>query len=506
MHAAYGNRVINVKDGGMANEESQCCAFTVRSNYILEDSTMAVRLTKDNPLCFVLMPFGRKKDPNGGPDIDFDPIYEQAIKPAIEAAGMEPVRADEERTGGIIHKPMFERLLLCDFAVADLTTGNPNVFYELGVRHAARPATTLAIFAKNQNLPFDIGFLRALPYDLAESNAFTSREAGLLQNALTKRLMTLRTIAREDAAPDSPLFQLLTDYGAPDIARLKTDVFRDRVRYSNERKRALANARMRGDVEEMVEIESRLGDLDGIEIGVIVDLFLSYRAVQAWDRMIALYDHIPVSLQHTTMMREQYGLALNRAGRWQEAVAVLERVVDEKGPSSETLGILGRVYKGMWVQAEQADNTSLARGYLQRAIDSYVRGFEADWRDTYPGINAVTLLDIDGSATSLQKKDELLPVVQFAVKQRLKASKPDYWDYATLLELAVLATDEAVAQDWLSQALANVREVWEPETTANNLKLIQTARQKRGLKEPWLDEIIAMLESPDRLRENWRSV
>ena len=87
-------------------------------------------MSSDSPLCFVLMPFGPKADPSGGPRINFDPIYQQAIKPAIESAGMEPLRADEERTGGIIHKPMFERLLLCDFAVADLTTGNPNVFYE----------------------------------------------------------------------------------------------------------------------------------------------------------------------------------------------------------------------------------------------------------------------------------------------------------------------------------------------------------------------------------------
>ena len=97
----------------------------------------------EEPLCFVLMPFGSKKDPGGGPDINFDRIYEDAIRPAVDAAGMEAIRADEERTDGIIHRAMFERLLLCDFAVADLTTANANVFYELGVRHAARPATTL---------------------------------------------------------------------------------------------------------------------------------------------------------------------------------------------------------------------------------------------------------------------------------------------------------------------------------------------------------------------------
>lgn len=49
------------------------------------------------------------------------------------------VRADEEKLGGIIHKAMFERLLLCAFAVADLTTSNPNVMYELEIRHAALP-------------------------------------------------------------------------------------------------------------------------------------------------------------------------------------------------------------------------------------------------------------------------------------------------------------------------------------------------------------------------------
>ena len=78
------------------------------------------------PLCFILMPFGRK--PVGdGRQADFDAIYERLIKPAVLAAGLEPLRADEEMAGGIIHKPMFERLILCEYAVADLTTANANV-------------------------------------------------------------------------------------------------------------------------------------------------------------------------------------------------------------------------------------------------------------------------------------------------------------------------------------------------------------------------------------------
>jgi tetratricopeptide (TPR) repeat protein len=204
---------------------------------------------------------------------------------------------------------------------------------------------------------------------------------------------------------------------------------------------------------------------------------------------------MPVSLKRSVMVREQYGLALNRLRRWPEAIDVLEQVIADQGPSSETLGILGRVYKDLWANAEKSGNDSLAQGYLRKAIDAYVRGFEADWRDAYPGINAVTLLDIQGGLDAERKKAELLPVVTFAVGQRLKFAKPDYWDYATRLELAVLRSDEEEARRALSDALSNVREQWEPKTTVNNLALIQAARKKRGVSQPWLDDVISSLTS-----------
>ena len=87
------------------------------------------------------MPFG-KKTSGAGSSIDFDAVYQELVGPAINESGLESLRADEEMTGGIIHKPMFERLILCEYAVADLTTANANVFYELGLRHAARPWST----------------------------------------------------------------------------------------------------------------------------------------------------------------------------------------------------------------------------------------------------------------------------------------------------------------------------------------------------------------------------
>ncbi len=62
------------------------------------------------PLCFVLMPFGKKAVPSGL-TVDFDAVYASVIQPGVEAAGMEPLRADEELTGGVIWLPMYERLI-----------------------------------------------------------------------------------------------------------------------------------------------------------------------------------------------------------------------------------------------------------------------------------------------------------------------------------------------------------------------------------------------------------
>jgi len=128
---------------------------------------------------------------------------------------------------------------------------------------------------------------------------------------------------------------------------------------------------------------------------------------------------------------------------------------------------------------------------LRKAIEAYVHGFEADLRDAYPGINAVTLLEIAGDRA---RQRELLPVVEFAVKRRLAGNEPDYWDRATLLELAVLGNAEAVIDERLGDALAARAEGWQRETTARNLTLIRNARVARGEHQPWLDRAILALD------------
>jgi hypothetical protein len=280
------------------------------------------------------------------------------------------------------------------------------------------------------------------------------------------------------------VFQLVE--GFPDIQRLKTDVFRDRVRYSQEIKDALAAARKTG-VDAVRQVEAKLGSLADEESGVVIDLFLSYRAVKAWDEMIGVAGRMASPLAATVMVREQLGLALNRAGRGDEAERVLTAVVEERGPSSETYGILGRVYKDRWEAAVKGGEALFARGLLDKAIAAYVKGFETDWRDAYPGVNAATLMELKDPPDP--RRTTLIPVVRYAVERRVAAGKPDYWDHATLLELAVIAKDQDRATVAIGDALASVQERWQPETTARNLRLIREARERRNDPVAWAIEI-----------------
>ena len=118
---------------------------------------MARETLAHQPLCFVLMPFGDK--PSSGGTIAFDAVYEQVIVPAIEAAAMQPIRADEEQVGGVIHKPMFERLLLVRRPL-------------LPTSRRRTPTCSVLLFAEGRGqLTFDVGLLRALPYQAGQRGA-----------------------------------------------------------------------------------------------------------------------------------------------------------------------------------------------------------------------------------------------------------------------------------------------------------------------------------------------
>jgi len=467
----------------------------------------------DQPLCFVLMPFGKKPDPAGGPLIDFDRIYSAGLLPGITDAGMIPIRADEEKLGGIIHKTMYERLLVCNYAVADLTTGNANVLYELGIRHAARPHTTLTVYAAKKPLPFDVALLRTQEYKLGRRNSFPDTNAKLLRQQVRTRLRELSQLPQDETAADSPLFQLVSGWNPERLTQ--ADSFQEQLKANEGVKQRLSDIRaMSGDEElrpraaaALDQIRQEVFGSRTTDVGVLTSLMLGYRALSDWTGMIDVHGQLPQSLQDQVTVRQQLAFAYNRRAEdgknpadRERALRILQQLKQQQGPTSETSGLIGRIYKSQWAEALDRDEALEASGYLKKAIAAYVEGFEADWRDIYPGINAITLLDVQSDKAGLKQKNQLLPVVRFAVQQRLRTPLPDYWDYATLLEIAVLENNAARAADALGDVLTASTEAWQQETTAGNLRMIERARRERGADTGWLGQIIGKLDPPAKKR------
>jgi len=109
----------------------------------------------DQKTCFVIQGFGEKTDYRTGRKLNLDASYE-VIKESVEAAGLECIRADEIQHSQVIDKPMYEQILNADLVIADLSTSNVNAVYELGVRHALRPRTTIIVAENQWDFPFDI--------------------------------------------------------------------------------------------------------------------------------------------------------------------------------------------------------------------------------------------------------------------------------------------------------------------------------------------------------------
>ncbi len=109
--------------------------------------------------CYIVMPYGKKYG------IDFDAVFSTLIKPACDRLNFECRRCDKVLKSGPIHKEMIKDLINDEIVIVDLSTLNPNVFYELGIRHATNRSTTILIAASDTEIPFNLLGHRVLLYD-----------------------------------------------------------------------------------------------------------------------------------------------------------------------------------------------------------------------------------------------------------------------------------------------------------------------------------------------------
>jgi len=165
--------------------------------------------------CFVVMGFGIKTDLATGRKLNLDKSYQALIKPVVELKGYICVRADEIKHTGAIEIPMYQELLSADLVIADLSTANSNAFYELGVRHALRPRTTILMSEELMAYPFDINHISIKKYThLGESIDYF--EVLRFQKELGDTIENVE----QTKETDSPVYTFLPDLQAPEMKKM----------------------------------------------------------------------------------------------------------------------------------------------------------------------------------------------------------------------------------------------------------------------------------------------
>jgi len=144
--------------------------------------------------CFVVSPIGEQ-----GSDTRrcADQVLKHIITPAVKECGFaDPVRADTLAEPGMITSQIIQRILDDDLVVADLTERNPNVFYELAIRHAIRKPL-IQLIRKGETIPFDVAGMRTIQFDIQDLDSVEESKAEMVQQ--------IASLEKPDATIESPI-------------------------------------------------------------------------------------------------------------------------------------------------------------------------------------------------------------------------------------------------------------------------------------------------------------
>lgn len=355
--------------------------------------------------CFVVMGFGKKTDFETGRTLDLDKTYRNIIKPAVEAAGLSCVRADGIVHSGPIDVPMYEQLLNADVVIADVSTANANAYYELGVRHALRPHTTLVISEDGaKKFPFDINHVAVRQYHhLGEGIDFDEVER--FRGVLTEAITTI--LAKTPPAHDSPVYTFLRDLTPPAQAATRGGDFSWELPPSPS---PAPNAPTRSELVEQATEKRRQAEwlTDAADEALLrgdllaaKQLFTSVRAMTQ--------DDDPFVVQ-------QLALVTYKSKSPTPLAALLEAhdLLTVLNPAAlndpETLSIWGSIHKRLFDETGQAD-------LLDESIRAYRTGY-AVRNDTYNGIHLAYALNLRAS----QATDPAEAVADFVEARRLRTA------------------------------------------------------------------------------------
>lgn len=392
--------------------------------------------------CFSVMGFGKKMDYENAKEIDLDIIYKKVIKALFdeEIADYELIRADEIAGSALIDVSMYTLLMKADLVIADITTLNPNAIYELGVRHALKPYSTIIMAEKKCKIPFDLSHSRFLVYDEIGEELDDSEA-----NAIKKQLKAF-VDASETMEPDSPLYTYLPQISPPTVSE-------------SEYKRIVEEAKGKSEnISGLVEEAERLRDEDKFDDAVLI-----------WNKLRKLLpknDYVVQQLAFATYKSEQPSKTFALQG----ALDIIKQLNPKKSLDLETLGITGAIYKRLYRINSNFD-------YLDEAIYYYKKGYIIK-QDYYNGENYANCLLYKTKQNGLEN-DEIVYLkyeskkvyreIAVIIEQNLKVNEITFWMYATLSICYYCLNDSEkhlkYQEIFFSQCAAN----WEKQTYLETL-------------------------------------
>jgi len=171
---------------------------------------MPTQKKKENKkICFVIAPIGEA-------DSDIrkrsDQVFKHIIAPAVESLGFDPIRADQISEPGIITSQVIQYVVNSPLVVADLSGRNPNVFYELAIRHAIKKPL-VQLIKKGEHIPFDVAGTRTIQFDIHDLDSVDEAK-----NELVNQIKSIESGKTEIDTPISVALDLkfLRESGNPE--------------------------------------------------------------------------------------------------------------------------------------------------------------------------------------------------------------------------------------------------------------------------------------------------
>ncbi len=413
----------------------------------------------------------RKPGPGGEP-VDFNRVYLELIKPALEEAGLFAFRADEEIQPGDIRVDMFQELLIADLVVVDLTIDNPNVWYELGVRHALRARGVVLISGGQATKAFDVYTDRKLRYGMRDGGP----DPDTLE-ADVQRLSEMISATMESwhGRKMSPVYQLMPNLQEPDWRSLRIGNLREFWEAYDAWEERITRARRRGKVGDMLVLADE-APVSAFRASAWIRAGKALRRIGHYGFALEqLEKGLAIEPLNCDGLREK-GICLQRLAQQDgrafsmEAVrshyrAMLRRDADD----AETWALLGRVEKDAWTSswrlhgasaAQMLDDARYEDALLRAAIAAYETAFRADPKHYYSGINALALMHLYRFLTADDSYVPLCEVMAGAVRFAAECERDpenQYWAKVSLGDLEVLLGDRRSVESAYKDAVATNR-------------------------------------------------